>query len=141
MTAFCLVPWIALLAVVASADVADALHALRRHAEIQHERARRIFKTGHNFSEVGKRYARAGGFAVIADDQGSLIVEREGTLNIVVVLHAALVVVVVDGVKGCANVIGRDERAEIHDAGKILADQLIDNIEHWAAGKPQHLVT
>jgi len=24
---------------------------------------------------------------------------------------------------------------------QFLADQLIDNIEHWAAGKPQHLVT
>jgi glycerate dehydrogenase len=26
-------------------------------------------------------------------------------------------------------------------AMQFLADQLIDNIEHWAAGKPQHLVT
>jgi hypothetical protein len=24
---------------------------------------------------------------------------------------------------------------------QFLADQLIDNIEHWVAGKPQHLVT
>ena len=106
MSALCFVPRISFLAVVPGSDVTDALDSLFYHAGIDHQRRGCMLEAGHDLGEVRKGNSRTNCFAVVADQDRSLVVEGKGSLYVVVLFEVAFVVEGVDRCQRLADILG-----------------------------------
>src|SRR5208283_4958815 len=125
VSAFGLVPRIAVQPVIAAANVFDAGETLVDHAVVDHQRRRLVLEAGHHFGVVRERDRWPLGHAIVANNDGGFVVQRKGALDAIVLREIGLVVVAEDGIQRLAHIRFVHQRPQATHLRLILPDQLV----------------